>query len=153
MRIITMTSTHRALVAVGAGLLLLPCISVLIGAQTPPAGDHAKFDVASVRQNTNDDGKVVFGIQPGGRFTAVNAPLWELIRLAYAVQRTQLVGSPDWTETARYDITAKAEADIPRAGPGAPPGPFNFMLQDLLEDRFKLRAHRETREMPIYALV
>jgi uncharacterized protein (TIGR03435 family) len=95
---------------------------------------------------------VLFGIQPGGRFTAVNAPLWELIRQAYAVQRTQLIGAPDWTETARYDITAKAEADIPRAGPGAPAGPLNFMLRDLLEDRFKLRAHRETREMPIYAL-
>ena len=63
-----------------------------------------------------------------------------------------MVGAPDWTETARYDITAKAEGDIPRTAPGGPPGPLNFMLQDLLEDRFKLRAHRETRELPMYAL-
>jgi uncharacterized protein (TIGR03435 family) len=56
-------------------------------------------------------------------------------------------------ETERYDIVAKAEGDIPRAGPGGPSGPLNFMMQDLLEERFKLKAHRETREMPIYALM
>ena len=95
----------------------------------------------------------MIGIQPGGRFTAVNVPSWDLIRQAYSLQRTQLVGGPDWLETARFDIVAKAEGDIPRAGPGAPPGPLNFMLQDLLEDRFKLEAHRETREMPIYSLI
>ena len=94
----------------------------------------------------------MLGIQPGGRFNAVNVPLWDLIRQAYAVQRTQLVGAPDWAETARYDIVAKAEGDIQGTPPGGPAGPLNFMLQDLLEDRFKLRAHHETREMAIYAL-
>ena len=69
------------------------------------------------------------------------------------MQRTQLVGAPDWTETARYDIVAKAEATFSARRPGGPPGPLNLMLQDLLEDRFKLRAHRETRELPIYALM
>src|SRR3989338_6641528 len=118
---------------------LLPFAMAFVRAQAP--ADKPKFDVASVRQNTADDGKVMIGIQPGGRFTAVNVPLWDLIRQAYAVQRTQIVGAPDWTETARYDITARAEGDIPRAGPGAPPGPLNFMLQDLLADRFELRAH------------
>ena len=122
-------------------------------AQTPAPAEKLKFEVASVRENTADDGKVMIGLQPGGRFTAVNVPLWDLIRQAFAVQRTQIVGAPDWTETARYDIVAKAESEIPRGGPGAPIGPMNFMMQDLLEDRFKLRAHRETREMPIYALV
>jgi uncharacterized protein (TIGR03435 family) len=141
-------------IALGTAFMLAPGASSVMRAQT--ASDNAgkpKFEVASVRQNMNDDGKVMFGIQPGGRFNAHNMPLWELIRQAYAVQRTQLVGMPDWAETARYDITAKAEGDIPRAGPGAPAGPLNFMMQDLLADRFKLRAHRETREMPTYALM
>lgn len=130
---------------------LFGCAS--LSAQAPAPADKPKFEVASVRENTADDGKVMIGIQPGGRFNAVNVPLWDLIRQAFAVQRTQIVGAPDWTETARYDIVAKAETEIPRAGPAAPIGPLNFMLQDLLEDRFKLRAHRETREMPVYALV
>ena len=68
------------------------------------------------------------------------------------MQRTQIVGAPDWTETVRYDITAKAQSDIQGTPPGGPPGALNFMLQDLLEDRFKLRVHRETRELPMYAL-
>jgi uncharacterized protein (TIGR03435 family) len=148
-----MTSTRLSFIALGAGLLLAPFASGVMRAQTVPAGtDKPKFEVASVRENPNNDGKVMIGIQPGGRFTAVNVPAWDLIRQAFAVQRTQIVGAPDWTQTARYDISAKAEADIPGAGPGSPPGPLHFMLQDLLADRFKLRAHRETREMPIYAL-
>jgi uncharacterized protein (TIGR03435 family) len=148
-----MTSTHFPFVAMGAGLLLLPFASHGMRAQTPPAGtDKPRFEVAAVRENTNNDGKVMIGIQPGGRFTAVNVPLWDLIRQAFGVQRTQIVGAPDWTETARYDITAKAEEDIPGTGPGSPQGPLHFMLQDLLADRFKLRTHRETRELPIYAL-
>ena len=136
--------------AVFAGLVFAPNENARARAQVP--ADKPKFEVASVRENKNDDGKVMFGIQPGGRFNTLNAPLWELIRMAYGVQRTQLVGAPDWTETARYDIVAKAEMEIQGAGPGGPLGPLNFMLQDLLEDRFKLRAHRETRDMPVYAL-
>lgn len=140
-------------VAVCTALTLAPYGFARLLAQTPPAPvDKPKFEVASVRENTSGDGKIMFGIQPGGRFNAVNVPLWALIRQAYAVQRTQIVGAPDWTERARFDIVAKAEGDIASAGPGSPPGALHFMLQDLLEDRFKLRAHRETRELPIYAL-
>lgn len=138
-----------------ASLAFSPYGFARLRAQTPPAGvERPKFEVASVRENTSGDGKMMFGIQPGGRFTTVNVPLWDLIRQAYGLQRSQLVGGPDWMETARFDIVAKGEGDIARgAGPGGPPGPLNFMLQDLLEDRFKLRAHRETRELPIYALM
>src|SRR5918993_3019681 len=139
--------------ALCAGLAFAPDGFMRLRAQTPPApADKPKFEVASVRENTNNDGKIMLGIQPGGRFNAVNVPLWDLIRQAHAVQRSQLVGAPDWTETARFDIVAKAEGDIAPAPPGSPAGPLSFMLQDLLEERFKLRAHRETREMPIYAL-
>lgn len=141
---------RHPIAAVFTAAFMLPLAAALIRAQTP--ADKPKFEVASVRENKADDGKIMIGIQPGGRFNAVNVPLWDLIRQAYAVQRTQLVGTPDWAETARYDIVAKAEGDIQGTPPGGPAGPLNFMLQDLLEDRFKLRAHRETREMAIYAL-
>lgn len=143
-----MASKYLTALTLFAALAVAPYRMTRVEAQA----DKPKFEVASVRENTNDDGKVMFGIQPGGRFNTVNAPLWDLIRMAYGVQRTQLIGAPDWTETARYDIVAKADTEIQGAGPGGPVGPLNFMLQDLLEDRFKLRAHRETREMPVYAL-
>jgi uncharacterized protein (TIGR03435 family) len=145
-----MKPTQLQAVAIGTGLLLLPLTTALTRGQTPLA--KPKFEVAAVRENTRNDGLISIGIQPGGRFTVVGAPLAELIRVAFAVQRTQVVGAPDWSETARFDITAKAEGDIQGTPPGGPPGQLNFLLQDLLEDRFKLRAHRETRELPIYAL-
>jgi uncharacterized protein (TIGR03435 family) len=149
-----MRLNRLSIAALCAGVALAPYELPSLRAQAPQAAaDPAKFEVASVRESTSGDNKVMLGIQPGGRFNAINVPLWDVIRQAYAVQRTQIVGAPDWTETARFDIVAKAEGDIAGAGPGAPPGPLHFMLQDLLADRFKLRTHRETREMPIYALM
>jgi bla regulator protein blaR1 len=57
-----------------------------------------------------------------------------------------IVGDPAWINSARYRVTAKAEGapnDFVMQGP---------MLQAILEDRFKLKIHRETREIPVYAL-
>src|SRR5688500_16443844 len=134
----SMSMKHDSVVAVcaGAGGLIALVALAHPRAQTP--ADKPKFEVASVRENTSDDSRMMFGIQPGGRFTAT-APLAQVIRFAYGLQRSQLYGAPDWVETARFDIVAKAESDIQGGPPGGPPGPLNFMLQDLLEDRFKLR--------------
>jgi uncharacterized protein (TIGR03435 family) len=145
---------QRVLIVVvcAAAALVAPSVADLRAQAPAPSSDMPKFEVASVRPNTSNDGKVMLGIQPGGRFNAVNVPAWDLIRQAYNLQRSQIVGGPDWLETARFDVVAKAEGDIRGAGPGGPVGPLNYMLQDLLADRFKLAVHRETRELPIYAL-
>ena len=94
----------------------------------------------------------MMGIQPGGRFTATNIPLRGLIRQAYQLQEFQIVGAPDWTNNERFDIVAKAEGDVGRGLPGTV-GPMQMMMQNLLAERFKLVSHRESRELPIYALV
>jgi uncharacterized protein (TIGR03435 family) len=112
-----------------------------------------EFEVASVRPNKSGDGMVRLGIEPGGRFTATNVPLRLLIRNAYQVQDFQLVDAPDWIRSERFDIVAKAEADVPPGPIGGPPGPMQLMLQSLLAERFKLVLHTEQRELPIYALV
>jgi uncharacterized protein (TIGR03435 family) len=125
----------------------------IIAQTTVPAEPKPKFEVASVRENTSGSNQVSVGMQPGGRFTAVNMPLVILMRSAYRLQDSQLVGAPDWTETSRYDITAKAEGDLPPSSPIGPPSTGMVMLQSLLEERFKLKVHREVREQPIYALV
>jgi uncharacterized protein (TIGR03435 family) len=124
--------------------------------ETPAQGANAgaqSFEVASVKQNKSGEGFVAFRIQPGGRFTATNVPLRELIRAAYQVQNFQIVGAPRWGESERFDIVAKAENDFPQGPPTGAPGPLQYMLQSLLAERFKLKAHRETREMPVYELV
>ena len=125
------------------------------GGPPPAAGpvpENLTFEAASVKPNKSGSGQVSVGIQPGGRFNAVNVPLRLLIRNAYQLQDFQLVGGPGWMTTDRFDIIAKAEGDPPPTPPGTP-GPFQIMLRNLMADRFKLKVHRETREMPVYALM
>jgi uncharacterized protein (TIGR03435 family) len=126
-------------------------VAVNLLAQTPEP--RPTFEVASVRANTSGSNQETLRMQSGGRFVAVNMPLIALIRNAYRLQDSQLVGGPDWIETTRYDITAKAEGDLAAPSPLGPPNTGMLMLQSLLEERFKLRVHREPREVPIYTLV
>jgi uncharacterized protein (TIGR03435 family) len=55
-------------------------------------------------------------------------------------------GGPDWIHSERFEISAKAEG---QPSPTMMEGP---MMQVILEDRFKLRIHRETRQGPVYEL-
>jgi uncharacterized protein (TIGR03435 family) len=92
--------------------------------------------------------------RPGGRLIATNASLMMLIQFAYAAHETpnslplpdsQVVGGPPWVKVPGYDIEAKPEGNTD-------PKQAWLMLQTLLADRFKLALHRETRQLPVYAL-
>jgi bla regulator protein blaR1 len=109
------------------------------------------FTVASVKANVSGSVLSRAGYQPGGGFTATNVPLRELIVLAYGIQENQLVAVPAWASVERFDIAAKA-AGAPAAGV-PDPARGRSMLQALLKDRFQLRAHEETRELPVYSMV
>ena len=110
------------------------------------------FEAASVKpaRPDNPPGQGV-SRAPGGRFTAVNAPLRFLIVYAYQLQGHQLVGAPDWIANERFDIVAKMEGDPPSIVTSGP-DPMRLATRALLSDRFGLVVHRETRELDIYAL-
>lgn len=110
------------------------------------------FEAASVKP-ARPDNPPGQGISraPGGRFTVVNAPLRFLILYAFQIQGHQLVGAPEWIADERFDIVAKMEGDPPSIVTTGP-DPMRLATQSLLSDRFGLRAHRETRELDIYAL-
>jgi len=137
-------------------LAIVPAAAVLMAAAQPPAAGP-QFEVASIKPNKSGDGRVMIGIQPGGRFTATNVPVRLLIRNAYQLQDFQIVGGPDWLSSDRYDVVAKAEDDGQgdpfRPGKPGEPGRGQLMLRALLADRFKLTVHDEDSEMPIFALV
>src|SRR5262249_20300951 len=134
---------------VGIGVVNAPRVQ----AQTDASRNEEKFEVASVKPNDGNDVKrVALMMQPGGRLQATNVPLSMLVRFAYAIQDFQIVGLPDWKDSERFDINAKAESDPPPGQPGTV-GPMQKVLQALLTDRCKLTAHVEKREMPIYALL
>ncbi len=102
------------------------------------------FDVASVKASKSPGGRVAMTRDPG-RITYTNITLRRVLLAAYDVKNYQLVG-PDWLETLRFDITA----GIPE---GATEEQFKAMLRDLLATRFKMTIHRESKELPIYALL
>jgi uncharacterized protein (TIGR03435 family) len=110
------------------------------------------FEAASVKPARSDNPSFQ-GVSrpPGGRFTAVSAPLRFLILYAYRLQGDQLVGAPDWIANERFDIVAKMEGDPPSIVTTGP-DPIRLATQRLLADRFGLLVHRETRELDIYAL-
>jgi len=70
-----------------------------------------------------------------------------LVGLAYRLQEFQISGGPGWIGSDRFDVEGKA------GNPKADPDQVRLMLQSLLEDRFKLKLHRETKESSVYALV
>jgi uncharacterized protein (TIGR03435 family) len=142
------------LASIAAAVAIAPLAAQQVQSTTPAAtpaqpsgGARRSFEVASVKQNTANDNRVLIMQQPGGRFTTTGVPLRLIIRNAFRVQDSQLVGLPDWTRSERYDITAKAE------DPNPTPEMVSEMMQSLLAERFSLATHRETREMPIYDLV
>jgi uncharacterized protein (TIGR03435 family) len=111
------------------------------------------FEVASVKPNKTPPGPRLLQVQRGGRFTATNVPLRELILLAYGVQSAQLDGGPPWIRTERFDIAATATSDPPPSFVGGPPSLTLAMLRGLLTERFKLVVHNEKRDLPTNSLV
>jgi uncharacterized protein (TIGR03435 family) len=156
-----MTLTRRVAVAlvaavvlgvpIVAGLVRTPVVVAAAGRQkdSGQTAGELRFEVASIKPNkpiAGDPVRVMTRLQPGGGFEAVNVTLGSVIRLAYGLQDFQVVGAPAWVNSDRFDIQARGpvgavESEVPRR------------LRPLLAERFALRAHRETRDHPIYALV
>src|SRR3569833_4401566 len=76
-----------------------------------------------------------------------NLALRRMLLIAWDLQDYQLAGDPAWVGSAHYDVQAKADGGASVQEMEQP------MLQALLQDRFRLRVHREKRELPIYELV
>jgi uncharacterized protein (TIGR03435 family) len=112
-----------------------------------------RFDVASIKP-TPPDVRDGLTIQPGGRFTSNGFALRTLIVMAYHLTAYQLSGADGWMANDRWSIEAKAEevTQIPAWSPPYPPEVMAARLRSLLEDRFQLKTHRETRELPMYTL-
>jgi uncharacterized protein (TIGR03435 family) len=128
-------------------LILAAAVTGLL-AQLPVA--HKEFDVVSVKPSAPDEhNSFMIRNLPGGSLRIAGAPLRMLIMQAYDVKVFQIAGGPDWIRTERWDILGKAEGvegQIPMAL-------RRTMLQALMADRFQLKVHTETKEMPVYALV
>jgi uncharacterized protein (TIGR03435 family) len=121
-------------------MLILLLTAWVLFSQTSPT---ARFDAASIKLHPGDTPGITFATEPG-RLIVVNNPVANLIGNAYGNHK--LVGAPEWVESDRYDLEARA--------PGSPNDKQMMqMLQVLLAERFKLQLHPEQREEPVYHLV
>ena len=126
-------------------------ITALLAAQSAVRGQapaKLAFEVASVKP-TATQGSFTIDFPAGGGFSVRNLTVQILLQTAYALQDYQISGGPSWMTSAGFDIQARAAA-----GAGAPSREQVLqMIQALLADRFHLALHRETRQLPMYALV
>lgn len=102
------------------------------------------FDVVSIRPNPTTNPQMIIRTPPGGGLNASAVTPRFLIRYAYAIDNSLIVSVPAWAESTRFDVVATGKADSLDG--------TREMVRALLADRFHLRAHLETREMPVYVL-
>jgi uncharacterized protein (TIGR03435 family) len=127
-------------VAVAAGM------AAPLVAQAPPA-----FEVASVKRAAPGKTGAWIRFLPGGRFVGENVALEFVLQRVYGVRDFQIVASPPLRAIikdgygARYEIEGRGRED-------STPEQLTEMVKTLLADRFQLKVHKETRDLPVYAL-
>jgi uncharacterized protein (TIGR03435 family) len=114
---------------------------------TPMAADaNPSFEVATIKPSDPDKPQKGINVQ-GTHFRTRSTTLADLIGFFYSVQQKQIVGAPDWVSSDKWDI--EGQPDVP----GTPnKKQLMSMVQKLLANRFQLKIHTESKEMPAYVL-
>jgi bla regulator protein blaR1 len=112
------------------------------------AQESQAFEVASIKPSRDSSAESNLDSAPGGRLTATNITVRELIRLAYGVKDYQIERAPGWVDGERYDIAARSATSKKTSYEEE-----QSQVRELLADRFQLTTHRETKQMQVYLLV
>jgi uncharacterized protein (TIGR03435 family) len=107
-----------------------------------------KFDVVSIKPNDSNAGER--DGTDAGKFYGTNISLMALISRAYGLPQAQVIG-PDWLDGVRFDVIAKFPADFKPSG--ANRSDIQSMQRNMLTERFKMEAHKDTKIVSAYALV
>jgi len=105
---------------------------------------RAEFEVASLKPSRSGTPGYSIRALPAG-LTARNITLKRLIAVGYSVTDYQIFGTLPWLESDGFDLEAKSPGPTDLSG-------LRPMVQSLLDERFNLKIHRETRDLPIYTL-
>jgi uncharacterized protein (TIGR03435 family) len=136
---------HRVSLAIHLIIAGVVLVNVVEAQQSGNAAPR-RFEVASVKANYSDDRGSFEVSTAGDRLSVRNTYLGIIIMRAYNFDESQFAVPTPQLLRARFDVEAKAEHPVSR-------NDVMLMLQTLLVERFKLRLHRETREVSGYALV
>jgi uncharacterized protein (TIGR03435 family) len=145
----------------GCGWLVLVWVAV-VGCACAQAAAAAKadaaFEAATIKPAApSPDGHTHINYPEGGRFSAINITLLNLMEWAYDMPQKQILDGPSWMGSTRFDIQATTDADtdamLRALSSERDREVKRSMVQRLLEDRFAMKLHRETRTLPAYDLV
>jgi uncharacterized protein (TIGR03435 family) len=140
---------------------LLPIVAMQLAvaafAQTAATPAPLVFEVSTVKENTTGGGGSRSNFNDG-RYVATNILLKNLMQYsAFDLPEARILGGPKWLGSQRFDIEAKLDGDsfnrMQKMNRDERNMARKVLFQQLLIDRFKLKFHWETRELPIYALV
>ena len=142
-----MARHHLTIAGMLCGALLVPAalVAQVPLPEGPPVDPELRFEVASIKPYV-DIGPTRLRMQSNGQFDLTGSPVRLMLRNAFRVQDHHLVGVPDWANTDRYSVLAKAPTGVPVTA-------MPTMLTNLMVDRFNLAFHRETREVETFDLV
>lgn len=128
-----------------ASIIVVVMLAPVLAAQSTPSQENLAFDVVSIKRNTSGTrGGSVGGV--GDRWRMVNVTIAGVILNAYPSRVSELIGAPEWVTSERYDVEARATFTPTLEQQQA-------MLRAVLAERFKLVAHVESPERPIYNMV
>lgn len=144
--------TRKALFFLSLATFIAICGSWVRAQSSPPRS----FDVISIKPNRSINSGNSYGDSISGTFTARNLSLLALIEYAYDVKEGQIEGLPAWADSEKYDIDAKVDdataAQERSLSRDERAKLTSTRVQSLFADRFALRLHHETKDMPVLAL-
>ncbi len=127
-------------------LALLGIALAGLGSAQEPS-QRLTFDVISIKpSNPNANDNRLMPLPGGQTYEARNMPVKQMFSFLFRVPLNRISGGPSWLADARWDIDAKASRSYGLDD-------LHTMFQNLLVDEFKIKFHKETREVPVYALL
>jgi uncharacterized protein (TIGR03435 family) len=127
--------------------ILLVCAVAHAQTAPDPGAANPTFEVATIKpSNPESCCDRTFG-REGRHFNSYNTNLKWLVQYSYALQASQVIGGPPWFDEIRYDISGTIDGQYTPT-----PQQWLVAVQNLLADRFQLKFHHETRELPAYVL-
>ena len=138
---------HRARIILSAiFLLFLPASLSAQESLRPALPATATLELATIKPSNPLAQGHRFRVS-GRRFETSNTSLSDLISFAYGTHATQIIGAPDWVPSEKFDLTLQAGTEDPMSATL-----WTGMLQKYLAERFLLRFHRDTKDLPLYVL-
>jgi len=105
------------------------------------------WEVATVKPSDPNDPNGQYIRLRGRHVMLLDHTVEDILLIGYGVQKSQLVGEPDWVKTEKWDVDGVPDVE------GEPSmRQLREMMQKILKERFGMELHREQREMPVFAL-